>query len=287
MFVTALRAGMLLAAASIGLADNRVDLRRVEELIIDRTNEFRVEHQRAELRTSPELTRAARKFAAHMARVDRCTHTADGRQPADRAAAQQYDYCVISENIAYLYSSTRFVTRGLARRFCREWKDSPGHRRNMLDGALQEIGVGVARGNRPGKYYAVQMFGRPKSAQVTFQVTSRLDRGLRYTIGVHAFDLGPGHTRTHMLCLPSQVDLHGAGPVKPKRMADGPTTQPASEVLPDGSLSFEPDDGARYLVGEGGDGEYILETQLRPRPATAVPEAAPHESAEGKHPSAE
>jgi hypothetical protein len=35
----------------------------------------------------------------------------------------------------------------------------------MLDPDVREIGVGVARSNKTGRYYAVEDFGRPLSAQ--------------------------------------------------------------------------------------------------------------------------
>jgi uncharacterized protein YkwD len=40
------------------------------------------------------------------------------------------------------------------------WKNSPGHRRNLLLAQVTEIGVGAAKG-RSGRWYFVQLFGSP------------------------------------------------------------------------------------------------------------------------------
>ena len=40
----------------------------------------------------------------------------------------------------------------------------------MLDPAVTETGVGVARSERTGDYYGVQMFGRPTTEMMEFQI---------------------------------------------------------------------------------------------------------------------
>ncbi len=72
---------------------------------------------------------------------------------------QGYAYLKIGENLALgnFASDADVVTA---------WMNSPGHRANILDGQYTEIGVGVARGLYEGHtvYFAVQHFGRPRSA---------------------------------------------------------------------------------------------------------------------------
>jgi uncharacterized protein YkwD len=112
---------------------------------------------------NPVLARTVRDFVDFMARTDRYGHEADGKQPADRARGHGYDYCLVSENIAYQYNSAGFRTAALARDFVEGWKHSPQHRKNMLEPAATQTAVAVARSEKSGRYYAVQMFGRPKS----------------------------------------------------------------------------------------------------------------------------
>jgi uncharacterized protein YkwD len=111
----------------------RPDLSRVGEGIIERTNAFRAEQGRGKVRSDPELSAAARYFADYMARTGRYSHTADGNQPSARAEKHGYDYCLVSENIAYQYKSAGFEAEQLAEAFTQGWVDSPGHRKNMLD----------------------------------------------------------------------------------------------------------------------------------------------------------
>ena len=51
----------------------------------------------------------------------------------------------------------------LAQRLFDGWVQSPPHRRNLLDGDMTDVGTAVAQSRRSGRYYAVQLFGRPRS----------------------------------------------------------------------------------------------------------------------------
>ena len=152
----------LLAAAPAAHA--KVDADRVERLVVEQTNDFRKANGLEAARPDAALRRTAEAFAAYMARTDRYGHEADGRTPGERARREGYDWCRVSENISYQWSSHDFETGELARRLVEGWKASPGHRRNMLDGKVTETAVAVARSGKSGKYYAVQMFGRPRAS---------------------------------------------------------------------------------------------------------------------------
>ena len=97
------------------------DLARVTQLIVERTNQFRKSEGRPEVAANDKLTAAAKTFAEYMARTLRYGHTADGSKPADRAAKQGYEYCLIAENIAYAYRSTAFTAEDLAKLFVEGW----------------------------------------------------------------------------------------------------------------------------------------------------------------------
>jgi uncharacterized protein YkwD len=155
---------LILAAAP---ADAQVpavpDAGRVASLVIEGTNRLRQEHGLRRVEPEGRLARAALEFAAYMAQVDRLDHEADGREPSGRARAQGYDYCLVAENIAYEFHSAGFTTSQLADQLLAGWEHSAGHLRNMLARDATETAVAVARSGRTGRYYAVQMFGRPRS----------------------------------------------------------------------------------------------------------------------------
>lgn len=160
------------------------DLKRVEELLVEQTNAFRKEQRVAPLVRSPELAAAAHEFAAFMAQTDNFGHTADGRQPSQRAALHKYSSNFVLENIAYEFNSTGFATQDLANGFVANWKNSPGHRQNMLNRDVLDLGTGVAHSGKTGRYYAVQIFGRPSPKAITSAKDA--EKGFRVADGAAA-----------------------------------------------------------------------------------------------------
>src|SRR3990172_664094 len=97
---------VLLACASLGAA--AVEAEETAKAILERANDFRKEHELQPLSVSRPLEEAARGFARYMAKSGKFGHAADGRQPPKRAAAQDYDYCIVAENIGFQYRSTGY-----------------------------------------------------------------------------------------------------------------------------------------------------------------------------------
>lgn len=178
------------------------------ELMVEKSNEFRVAHHRKEVEVAPRLRETAQYFASYMAKNDKYGHTVDGNRPSERATKHGYDYCLVSENIAYQFSSTGFTTTELAERFAEGWETSPGHRKNMLDPDVAETGVAVARSDKTGYWYAVQMFGRPASSAVEFQIANQSDVAVEYAIRDRTFQLPPRYTRAHTRCRSSNVTFN-------------------------------------------------------------------------------
>jgi uncharacterized protein YkwD len=209
------------------------DLARVKELIFTGTNQFRADEKRKPLKTNPQLTEAAQAFAEYLAKTDKFSHTADGNEPWDRTTKAGYQYCIILENIAFEFNSEGFTTEALATSNIRGWEHSPGHRKNMLDPDVQEIGIGIARSPQTGRYYAVQDFGRPKSAMITFKVTNQTETALTYTIDGQTCTAHPGYTMTYERCRPPELRFTWSDKTK--------TTEAARKI-------FHPANGAAYTV---------------------------------------
>jgi uncharacterized protein YkwD len=192
------------------------DLPHVEQLIARQTNDFREQEGLNRLERNENLQQAAEYFAGYMAKTDRYGHTADGNHPSQRAKSHGYEYCMVAENIAYQYSSIGFETEALARRFVQGWKQSPEHRENMLRGSATDIAVAVAQSEQSGNYYAVQMFGRPKSLRVQFQIANRSDSTIEYQIGERHYTLPPRYTRTHERCQAKEIRFDLPAESEPK-----------------------------------------------------------------------
>lgn len=202
-------AGFIVAIALPAGALKTPDIPQAESLIVERTNAFRTEQGLAPLRRNPELDASARAYAALMARVGTLSHQADGTTPGQRASRSGYDHCVIAENIARQYSSAGFATGELGRGLVEGWKSSPGHRKNMVDDDVTETGVAIAHRTFKGvpDYFAVQLFGRPASARIEFEIRNRSSGAVRYRVGERAFTLAPQYARTHTECAPRRLDF--------------------------------------------------------------------------------
>jgi hypothetical protein len=92
------------------------ELAQTVQDIINLTNGLRQAKGLQPVRPNPTLMRAAQGFSRFMASTDQFGHTADGSSPAERAERHGYDPCIISENIAYEYSTAGFLSEGLARK---------------------------------------------------------------------------------------------------------------------------------------------------------------------------
>ena len=105
--------------------------------VIALTNRERAAAGCQALTTDVLLTRIALAHSVDMARNNYFAHnTQDGRSPFDRFDAVGYNYSQAAENIAAGQPSPREVMAA--------WMASPGHRENILDCGLTQIGVGYA-----------------------------------------------------------------------------------------------------------------------------------------------
>ena len=202
------------------------DLKQVARAIIGQTNKLRQQHKLAPVKEQPQLTKAARQFADYMATTSRYGHAADGRQPVERVAEHKYEYCLVTENIAYQFNSSGFTVKSLAAGFVTGWKNSPGHRQNMLDADVTDTAVAVAHSTTTGFFFAVQLFGLPKSKAYEFQVRNETQTKVTYQLGRYGYELPPRFRRTHTGCrtTPLQFQLpDGKGGTTPQTVtpADG------------------------------------------------------------------
>jgi hypothetical protein len=210
------------------------DLPQTEIAIVEMTNAFRKENRLGEVKPNAALTAAARAFAEYLARTGGFAHEADGREPAARATAQGYRYCLVAENLALNLDSRGFETRQLAGDVLKGWKESPGHRANLLQAAATEIGVAVARSpDRNPKFISVQLFGRPEALKVTFRIENRSGETVHYRLGSDAQDLPPRTIVTHTDCGMEPLGFDG---------------------VPPASGRFAPRDGDRYLLSGAAQG---------------------------------
>lgn len=129
--------------------------------VLNLTNQERSNAGLQPLSLNPQLNRAAEGHSESMALDDFFSHTgADGSTPFERIRAEGYEYQTAAENVAAGYATPADVVEG--------WMNSPGHRANILNGSLTELGVGYYylandTGTINYNHYWTQVFGTPFS----------------------------------------------------------------------------------------------------------------------------
>lgn len=225
------------------------DLPQAETAIVAMTNAFRQENRLGPVTPNKQLAAAARWFAEYLARTGKFAHEADGRAPQQRAAAHDYSYCMIGENLAKNLDSRGFTTHGLASQAMEGWKASPPHRRTLLEPAVTEIGVAIAPvpDKHPG-FVSVQLFGRPETLRMEFQIRNTSGQAVGYTLAGEAHTINPRTATTHTTCLPGELRFERAGSWLSGSTLDG---------------RYPIQNGARFTIDTGRDGK--LSIRLEPR----------------------
>jgi uncharacterized protein YkwD len=124
----------------------------IEAEIVARTNLERTRRGLPPLRLNPLLNNSATIHTGNMAAKRRLSHEVYRAllpTPSSRFDFVGYNPSRWAENVAYGYTSAEAVVSA--------WMNSPGHRANILDPTLREIGVGVARAGN-GALYFTQVF---------------------------------------------------------------------------------------------------------------------------------
>lgn len=117
-----------------------------EQQVFDLTNQQRAQFGVAPLTLNLTLNDVAEKHSQDMAVNRYFSHQGrDGSQPWDRMKTGGYSYSRAAENIAFGQPTPQDVVTA--------WMNSSGHRKNILDPNLKEIGVGYHEG------YWTQNFG--------------------------------------------------------------------------------------------------------------------------------
>ncbi len=193
------------------------DLPQTEIAIVEMTNALRRSKTLQEVKPNPVLAAAARAFATYLAKSGTFGHSADGRQPHQRTEEQGYRHCLVAENLAWNADSRGFQTRQLAGEIVQGWKDSPGHRDNMLLPDATEIGVAVVEAPyRVLKFVTVQILARPERDSLRFTIRNVSGATVRYAIGEEADTVDPSSSITYERCdVPQLVfEKAGAGPIR-------------------------------------------------------------------------
>lgn len=123
-------------------------------VVVDLTNEERVQNHATPLQRNAVLDAAAKLKAQDMAKNEYFAHfSPDGVSPWHWFDEAGYVYAHAGENLAIHFTDSEEVVEA--------WMNSPAHRKNIVDSKFTEIGVGTAKGTYEGydTVYVVQLFG--------------------------------------------------------------------------------------------------------------------------------
>jgi uncharacterized protein YkwD len=117
------------------------------------TNEIRKANGVGELRVNEKLMKAAQEMAEDIAKSGRMSHRdSQNRSISQRVDAVGYDWRNICENLAYNFKTPKETNQA--------WMESTGHRKNLLDKKVTEVGFGLWYDSE-GSPYWVAIYAAP------------------------------------------------------------------------------------------------------------------------------
>ena len=137
--------GPLAAAAQCALPENAAAM---TSEMAQGVNANRQANGLSALSLNEKLNAAALAHACDMAANTIHGHTgSDGSTPRNRIRANGFNDRSSYENVAWDFPRVVQVVTG--------WMNSPGHRRNMLQNNVEEMGIGIASGPKGPQYVLV------------------------------------------------------------------------------------------------------------------------------------
>lgn len=125
-----------------------------EKQVFQLVNQERAQRNLKPLTWNDQLAQVARAHSKDMSERNFMSHTnPDGLSPFDRMKNSGIRYTMAAENIAAGQPTPEAVMEG--------WMNSPGHRENILNPDLTELGVGFYQGSGSYRYYWTQCFITP------------------------------------------------------------------------------------------------------------------------------
>ena len=117
----------------------------------DHTNQARVDNGLAPFSWSVQLAAVAEAHSQDMCDRDFFAHiNPDGLTPFDRMHEAGLSFGFAAENIAYGSPDAQVIHDG--------WMNSPGHRANILNGNLRQLGIGYVPCSGTKMHYWTQAF---------------------------------------------------------------------------------------------------------------------------------
>jgi uncharacterized protein YkwD len=161
------------------------DDEKLSILIFNGINEVREKQKLSALTKDVILTKAASFHAEYLQKNGKLTHyqTKDKyKKPVNRVRAFGGKHSVVLENIAYQQFQSNTITyEDLAAKFVKQWVNSSGHYKNIVNTRVNETGVAVFLDEKSGKLYAAQVFGKINSVDAFLDEVPANAYGIDYS----------------------------------------------------------------------------------------------------------
>jgi uncharacterized protein YkwD len=131
-----------------------------EKALLDLLNEARKKEKLPPLKANATLHKVALLHSQNMAKQEKMAHHLDEKGVGDRTAAGGYDYRVVRENLAAAEGDVDSPAP-TPKEIHDRWMESKGHRANLLDARVTEVGIAIAV-SKKGTYYYTQVFATPR-----------------------------------------------------------------------------------------------------------------------------
>ncbi len=162
LFCTSLGSSYLVRKTDFGAAV-------ISAVLVDMTNEHRIENNQKPLAINPLLEKAALLKAKDMAENGYFAHTSpSGITPWQWFSKVGYSFSYAGENLAINFSESLDVEKA--------WIASPGHHANLISEKFDETGIAVYQGLYQGRptNFIVQLFGRQSKFKLNNLVASSI-----------------------------------------------------------------------------------------------------------------
>lgn len=162
LFCTSLGSSYILNKTDFGAAV-------LPAVLVDLTNEHRIENGQKILQVSPVLESAALMKAKDMAENHYFAHTSpSGVTPWQWFIKAGYNFIYAGENLAVDFDESLDVENA--------WIASPTHHANLISSKFDEVGIATYQGFYEGRptTFVVQLFGKPAKAKQVLPIVEKI-----------------------------------------------------------------------------------------------------------------
>jgi uncharacterized protein YkwD len=151
---------ILFCATLLSDGDLELKLSKDEQALVNLVNEARKKEKLPALTLNLVLCRVAQRHSQNMARQEKMSHKLDDKTPGQRLTDAGYEWSSSRENLA-MAEGSKDIPASTPAEIHTKWMESKGHRANILDPKVTQIGIAIVV-SKKGTFYYTQVFAAPQ-----------------------------------------------------------------------------------------------------------------------------